>query len=236
MSTVREGGAIWALVPVKALASGKSRLEASLPTEQRIALQRAMLEDVLAALLRSRALAGVAVVTRDPAVAAIAHEAGAEVIAEPEASAGLNAALAAGAAVLAARGAAYALVVPADVPLLDPSEVDTLVAQVRLAPSTLVVPSRDRSGTNGLLVRLDPPPVFRFGEDSHRRHLEGAHGERAVSSAVSWPAASFALDIDTPDDLAALRQAVSNRPVGAIAERTAAWVGTQDTCVKACSE
>jgi 2-phospho-L-lactate guanylyltransferase (CobY/MobA/RfbA family) len=71
--------------------------------------------------------------------------------------------------------------------------------------------------------------VFRFGEDSHQRHLEGADGERAASSAASWPAASFALDIDTADDLAALREVVSNRADRAVAERTAAWVATQDT-------
>jgi 2-phospho-L-lactate guanylyltransferase len=224
-----------ALVPVKPLREGKSRLDVlSLP--QRIALQRAMLADVLTALVRARELDGVALVTRDPAVTAVAAECRATVIDESidqsESTAGLNEALAHAAALLRARGADCVLVVPADVPLIKTAEIDALVAQARLSPSTFVIPSRDRTGTNGLLVSLDPPPVFQFGEGSFLRHLERKRPHRVVP----WPAASLALDIDTPEDLAALRKAVSNRTDGSIAERTVAWIKAQHSRVEACGE
>jgi 2-phospho-L-lactate guanylyltransferase len=218
-------------VPVKPLREGKSRL-AALSLPQRIALLQAMLADVLAALVRSRELDGVAVVTRDPAVAALALEYRTAVIDETEATAGLNEALAHAAKALCARGARCVLVVPADVPLVETAEIDALVAQARLSPSTFVIPSRDQTGTNGLLIGLDPPPAFHFGEGSFRRHLELVRDDHVVP----WPAASFALDIDTPEDLAALREAVSNRTAGPIAERTAAWIKAQHPCVEARSE
>jgi 2-phospho-L-lactate guanylyltransferase len=227
----RARDAIWALVPVKPLREGKSRLK-TLPLPQRIALQRAMLADVLTALTRARELDGVAVVTRDAAVAALAMEHGATVIDEPGSSAGLNAALVHAAKDLCARGARCVLVVPADLPLLEATEIDALVAQARLSPSTFVIPSHDQAGTNALLIGLDPPPVFLFGEDSFRRHLEPKHQHRVVP----WPAASFALDIDTPQDLAALREAVSNRTAGPIAERTMAWIKAQHLCTEAGGE
>lgn len=223
--------AVWALVPVKPLREGKSRL-AALPLPQRIALQRAMLADVLTALAHARELDGVAVVTRDAAVAALALEYSAAVIDEPEATAGLNEALACAAKVLHARGAQCVLVVPADLPLVEPTEIDALVAQARLSPSTFVIPSHDQAGTNALLIGLDPPPAFLFGDDSFRRHLEPKHQHRVVQ----WSAASFALDIDTPQDLAALREAVSNQAAGPVAERTAAWIKAQHSCTEARSK
>jgi 2-phospho-L-lactate guanylyltransferase len=115
------------------------------------------------------------------------------------------------------------LFVPADVPLVETAEIDALVAQARLSPSTLVIPSHDGTGTNGLLIGLDPPPEFQFGEGSFRRHLESIREHRVVP----WQATSFALDIDRPQDLAALRKAVSNRTAGPVAERTAAWIKAQ---------
>ena len=223
--------AIWALVPVKPLHEGKSRLK-TLPLLQRIGLQRAMLADVLTALTRARELDGVAVVTRDAAVAALAREHGATVIDEPETTAGLNEALAHSAKALWARGAQCVLVVPADLPLLETAEIDALVAQARLSPSTFVIPSHDQAGTNALLIGLDPPPIFLFGEDSFRRHLEPKHQHRVVP----WPATSFALDIDTPQDLAALREAVSNRSARPIAEKTMAWIKAQHSCTEARGE
>ena len=53
---------VWALVPVKDPARAKTRLAPVLSADQRAALQRAMLADVLAALGRARTLAGIAVI------------------------------------------------------------------------------------------------------------------------------------------------------------------------------
>jgi hypothetical protein len=58
---------LWAVVPVKERDRAKERLAPLLPPEMRQALALAMLEDVLAALTSAAGLAGLLVVTVDPA-------------------------------------------------------------------------------------------------------------------------------------------------------------------------
>jgi 2-phospho-L-lactate guanylyltransferase len=86
----------WALVPVKAPGDAKMRLSPVLSPDERAALQRAMLSDMLAALSRAASLAGVAVISPDRDVAAVAGRHGAAFIAERPATGDLNGAVAAG--------------------------------------------------------------------------------------------------------------------------------------------
>ncbi len=63
---------VWAVVPVKQLARAKQRLSGLLGPEQSRLLCDAMLDDVLAALTAARGLAGILVVSSDPAARALA--------------------------------------------------------------------------------------------------------------------------------------------------------------------
>lgn len=74
------------------------------------------------------------------------------------------------------------------------------------AGTAAVVPDRHGSGTNGLL--LAPPDAIEpaFGPGSRERHLARA-GEAGVAGRIA-EIPSLGLDLDTPDDLAALRRAV----------------------------
>ena len=69
-------------MPVKDLANAKQRLAGVLSADERHALFRAMLEDVLSALAASRGLAGILMVTRDLEARALAARYGARVLAE----------------------------------------------------------------------------------------------------------------------------------------------------------
>jgi 2-phospho-L-lactate guanylyltransferase len=91
------------------------------------------------------------------------------------------------------------LLVPGDCPSLDADEVRTLLAQTE---PVVIVPDRHGTGTNALL--LTPPDVMRpsFGEGSFARHAALAGEALCV---VNIP--SLGLDVDTPEDLAALRRA-----------------------------
>jgi 2-phospho-L-lactate guanylyltransferase len=107
--------------------------------------------------------------------------------------------------------------VPGDCPALDPDElVELLVADTpreSADPEVVIVPDRHGKGTNGLL--LSPPDALSpsFGPDSRTRH------ERlATESGVKWriaQAASLLLDIDTGEDLAALRERLAGEHVRA---------------------
>ena len=62
-------GNLWAVVPVKLFADTKRRLMPVLESDERAALARTMLEDVLSVLTRTLSLAGIMVITRDAAAA-----------------------------------------------------------------------------------------------------------------------------------------------------------------------
>jgi 2-phospho-L-lactate guanylyltransferase len=93
------------------------------------------------------------------------------------------------------------LLVPGDCPALDPDEVGALLAH--RAP-VVIVPDRHGTGTNALL--LAPPDVMvpAFGEGSFGRHVALARAAGVDPDMVDVP--SLGLDVDTPDDLAALRR------------------------------
>ena len=131
-----------------------------------------------------------------------AHDA---LIVEDEAETGQSAAASLGVARAAEFGAERVLMVPGDCPALDDREVQALITRQIAGPAVTIVPDRHGTGTNALL--LSPPDVIEpaFGEGSFVRHLAAAEasGARVTVEEV----ASLALDVDTPDDLDALRDA-----------------------------
>jgi 2-phospho-L-lactate guanylyltransferase len=187
-------------VPVKDLTSAKQRLVQLLTPRQRMDLARAMLRDVLRVLVAAR-LDAVWVVTRDTEVAAIAQGLGAEILTEAE-NRGHTAAVARAQAEAVARHARCFLTVPGDVPGVTAAEVAALAAGALTMPAAVFAPSRSRQGTNG--VALAPPDVMplTFGEPSFENHLAVArrHGLRPCVQVLP----GLGLDIDGPDDLAAL--------------------------------
>jgi 2-phospho-L-lactate guanylyltransferase len=105
------------------------------------------------------------------------------------------------------------LLVPGDCPALDPKEVDELLLEGMSAPDVIIVPDRHGTGTNALL--LAPPDAIApsFGPGSRERHEESAR-EAGARWRVAEPR-SLVLDVDTADDLVALRAALDARTGGA---------------------
>ena len=189
----------YVVIPAKDFHGAKQRLAAQLQPHERSALARATLTDTLSACVQAEGLSGVGVVTCDPEVAALAESLRAEVLWEAEAR-GQSAAVARGGRECLRRGVAAMLTMPGDIPLLTPADVEALASTAQAAPSVLMVPNRDETGTNALV--LTPPdclPVA-FGDDSFRRHLRLC-AERSLPVEVRR-LPRVALDIDTPDDLA----------------------------------
>ena len=191
-----------ALIPVKELSQAKARLAPVLDGERRRELALALYRDVLAAALACPALDGVAVVSRDRDALTLAVEAGAEGLPEPG---GLNEALTSASRTMAERGIDRLVVLAADLPLAVPNDI-AIVAQADA--DVALVPSED-GGTNALA--LAPGAIaFRFGPDSARRHLAAADAADLRSLQLELP--TLALDIDTPADLARLRE--TERAIG----------------------
>ena len=171
-------GDLCVIVPVKSLGEAKSRLAAVLTPPQRASLVLAMLEDVLIAA-RAAHDGPLLLVTPDEEYAPAAERAGAELIADE--GGGYNAAVAQALAAAAAREAGAALLLPADQPRAQPSELRIAIEALDEA-SVVVAPSRD--GGTGLLG-LRPPgaiaPAFGLGSAARHRAL----GE-AAGLAVDW--------------------------------------------------
>lgn len=191
--------AIWAVVPVKAFHLAKQRLATAYPPVLRGELARLMLADVLAALRATAGIAGIAVVTRDPEAATLAHAQGAEIFAEA-ADGDLNAAVLGAARRLAREGCGGMLALPGDIPGISPREIQALLAQHRRPRGLTLVPSHDRRGTNALL--LSPPDAMppAFGTDSFARHFLA--GRAAGLEPAVLPLPGIGLDIDHPRDVA----------------------------------
>ena len=190
-----------AIVPVKKLDAAKQRLAALLGAGAREALAQAMFTDVLASLRRVERLARVAVVTGDATAMAAAQGEGVTVLDDP-APAGQSAAVAIGIRHALARGYERVLCVPGDTPLLDPAEVDALLALTTPEPGVTIVADRHGEGTNALAIV--PPGAFEpsFGPDSLARHIAAA--EAAALPCRIHACASLEHDVDTPEDLAEL--------------------------------
>jgi 2-phospho-L-lactate guanylyltransferase len=205
-----------AVVPVKLFSRTKRRLSPLLSSHERETLARAMLEDVLFALTRARVLAGIAVITADAEAAAVARAAGVIVIADT-ANAGTTAAVTAAAQHLDGMGWKGMLFVPADVPLITPADIATIIAAHRVAPSVTLVPAGTDGGTNALACSPLRAIPFSFGEDSFRRHREAARARGIEPEIVSLERVGH--DIDRPRDLAFLPLLPSTTHTGAYLTR-----------------
>jgi len=191
---------LWAAVPVKELDLAKQRLAPLLAPPLRRELMLAMLEDVLAALVATPGLGGLVIVTVDREAERLALRYGARLLADG-ARDGHSGAVAAAARLLAAEGRAGMLTLPGDVPRVTPTEIADLIAAHRPAPSFTIAPSRDERGSNAVICSPPDAVPLRFGEDSFFPHVRAAEARGLRPTVRRLP--GLALDIDTPEDLAA---------------------------------
>lgn len=206
------------VVPAKRLPLAKTRLTplpagmAGPPEAAHDRLVLALLADTVAAALASPAVAGVLVVTDDPAAAAEVTGLGAHAVPD-EPDAGLNPALAHGAR---ATGGAAVAALSSDLPALRPAELTAALAAAEVAPRCFVADA-EGSGTT-LLTAAGTDLAPAFGAGSAQRHAAGG----AVPLTGSWP--GLARDVDTPGDLrAALALGVGPRTaalLGGTGQRT----------------
>ena len=196
---------LWAIVPVKPLRSGKTRLATVLTQEQRTDLNQRLLVHTVDALKAIPEIEHVLVVSRDPAALSLAREHGARTVKESGAPK-LNVALARAAAIVKSYGARGVLIVPADLPLITPDDVRAMLKFADQPPVVVVAPDHRRKGTNALLVCPVGLIEYEFGPGSFRRHCQRALQASARLEVCELP--SLALDMDLPEDLELVRRAL----------------------------
>jgi 2-phospho-L-lactate guanylyltransferase len=189
----------WVILPVKEMAGAKQRLAPLLSPEERIGLMQVMLRDVLAALSAAQGLAGIALVTLDPWVQALAQDRAARVITEG-AREGHTGAVIAAAVALQAEGVAAILTMPGDIPAVKTPEIEALIAAPSAQPAFIIAPAHDEKGSNAILMTPPNAVRLRFGEESYFPHLAAARAAGIAPQILHLP--GIAMDIDHPADIA----------------------------------
>ena len=185
------------LLPVKDFANAKQRLASSLDAETRAGLARAMLSDVLRVLAQSRAPDRVVVFTASDEVKEMAGSFGFGVAIERSVN-GHSAAVNQMVAELSSTSSRI-LSIAGDLPKLGAKEIDFVLNSVT-DPIT-ILPSRDWTGTNGIVFVPPARITMEYGEGSFRRHMSKAVAAGHTADVLNVPGIAF--DIDTPDDLQA---------------------------------
>ncbi len=185
------------LIPVKNLSAAKQRLAAVLDQAARTELAQAMLHDVVTTLAAWSRRPACALVTSDPFALELARQYDFEIIPDP-ANPGETGAIEMATHLCVERGSDSTLVIPADIPLIQATELDQVFAAAPVEGSVLA-PAADGRGTNAAFRR--PADLFplRFGNDSFKPHLAAARATGKPCIVLQLP--SLALDVDNPEDL-----------------------------------
>ena len=195
---------LWAIVPVKPLRWGKSRLAEVLTQDERTDLNRRLLAHTLDTLAAISAIDQVLVVSRDQSALALAREYGARTVQEDGAPQ-LNLALTRATIVAQTFSSHGVLILPADLPLITPEDVYAMLDRSKNPPVVVLAPDRRREGTNALLVSPAGLIEYDFGPGSFNRHCERARRAGARLEICELP--SLALDMDLPEDLQMVSEA-----------------------------
>ena len=190
--------ALWAIVPVKPLRHGKSRLAGILSQDERADLNQHMLTHTIDTLRDIPGIDQVLVVSRDPAALALARNHGARTVQEYGAKE-LNLALSRATILARSHITRGVLIVPADLPLLTSEDVRAMMERAVNPPVVVVAPDRHRQGTNALLISPVGLIEYDFGPGSFKRHCARAEMRGARLEICELP--SLALDVDLPEDL-----------------------------------
>ena len=185
------------LIPVKNLAQAKQRLAAVLDQPARTELAQAMLHDVLSAIAGWAQRPAIAIVSSDPFAVELSRKYEFEVIPD-SANPGETGAIEMATQTCVQRGANFTLVIPADIPLIQASELQEILARAPEEGSVLV-PAADGRGTNAAFRR--PANLFplRFGNDSFKPHHAAAQAAGKPCIVLQLP--GIAVDVDNPEDL-----------------------------------
>jgi len=189
---------LWAIVPVKPLRRGKSRLSNVLTNTERAALNRHLLNNTIQTLKNIPKIEHVMVVSRDAEALSMARDLGARTLQEGS-DTNLNLALERATAIASAYTTSGVLILPVDLPLITEEDVQAMLARARKPPVVVAAPDRNYDGTNALLVSPAGLIEYEYGPGSFQRHCTRAREAGARLEICELP--SLSLDLDNPEDL-----------------------------------
>ena len=216
---------MWAIVPYKEPPFGKSRLSNRLTPAQRTVLASTMLENVVDALLRSHNVQGILLVSESTNLAEFTSKENV-IILETQTTSLKDAVTQAGRFATKQLRSTTTFIVPADLPLISPNDIDFAISQHE---KVTIIPDARLKGTNGIIAT--PPNGFEyvFNGRSYHEHQQNAHV--AGLNPQSLQIESFSYDVDTFDDLMMVIQLQPKSQTAAVYQR----LTTSDSSLPACN-
>jgi 2-phospho-L-lactate guanylyltransferase len=193
---------LWAIVPIKPLRRGKSRLSGVLSEDERAALSHCLLANTLDVLAAVPDIEHTLVISRDPQALTLARAHGARTVQE-QGMPLLNTAITRATIVAASHTVREVLILPADLPLLAVEDVQALIDRSHQPPVAVIAPDQRGRGTNSLLVSPAGRFNYSFGAGSFERHCNLARKAGMRLEICERP--NLALDLDLPSDLELVR-------------------------------
>lgn len=189
---------LWAIVPVKPLRRGKSRLADVLSEDDRADLNRRLLIHTVSILKNIPEIVEVLVVSRDTEALSVAREHQARTLREDGAP-HLNVALERATQVAKSYRSRSVLVLPADLPQLNEEDIAVMIAAGSKPPVVVIAPDYRQQGTNALYIDPAGAIEYDFGRGSFERHQARALKAGVDLKICELP--SLAHDVDVPEDL-----------------------------------
>lgn len=196
-----------AIIPVKPLRSGKSRLSSVLSEDKRERLNQYLLTSTLRRLRNVNKIAHILVISYDPSALALARKFGARTVLENR-NTNINRALRKATLAAIAINSSKIIIVPADLPFLTEEDIFTVIEKSGDPPEIVIVPDRKISGTNVLLINPIGTIKYNFGEWSFRKHIEQA--ERKKINIKICERKNLSFDLDLPEDWEFLKTCMIN--------------------------
>lgn len=187
---------ICAIVPVKPLYLGKSRLSAVLTELERINLNRRLFENTLKVLKETRRVTQIIVISHDAELLTLAYRHGVCAIREEEY--GLNKALEKATKTILNTALRSVVIIPTDLPLINPEDLDLFIKESPKKNGIGIVHDRRCEGTNMLMVSPPGCIEYQFGKNSYQNHIHQAKNKELKIKTIRISTLEF--DLDLPED------------------------------------
>jgi 2-phospho-L-lactate guanylyltransferase len=189
---------VYVIVPIKSLDNSKIRLSSVFNSEIRKKISHLMMRDIFESLSLSKEVDQVVVISSDKLALEMALEKGFSIIREDK-DEGVNKAVFKANEYSLEMGAASTLVIPADIPLLKPSDIQHIISTASQSESALIIPSLREDGTNALF--RTPPNIIEtsYDKESYRTHIQLTLEKNILLFILRMR--NIMLDIDTIGDI-----------------------------------
>jgi 2-phospho-L-lactate/phosphoenolpyruvate guanylyltransferase len=186
-----------AIVPIKPLRLGKSRLSDILSEDKRIGLNKILLTSTLNCLSTIKEIQRIIVVSYDSEALMLSREFGAVTVLDPK-NTNINRALRKATRVAKSLNFSKVLIVPTDLPFLNRDDIIRIINISKNTPEIVLAPDRRENGTNILYINPIGAIKYKFGDHSFMKHKDQA--ERKNVSIKVFRGENLSFDLDLPDD------------------------------------